>query len=387
MWWRPATQSRHRSPPSCTRTTHGVTSATPPVAVWPTPRTTPLAGLAPSGRSQLTNVRATVSSPSAARPLGGRAATGSKPRNQTNRILRTSTPACEPFVSVPTSQPLRRLRPFGCAPSGRPRPPLPPRPALGAQAPLTPPSPLKVSNPFCPGGGRGARSAPLSAPTRPPSPVFAGNVNISSLRSKTNQVERSAIAPLPRASAPPPAPRFARLGTRPIESAASDAWRRRRRSNRGPREREARPPKTGRQKPCVALAPRSQARQGVASHRANSRHLAASQRSLTRRLLLRSGSRSIPPTSALRLDSAPPPLRKTAETGTRQVAPPPPASASPVLAPETLASSLASAAAWSCAGPQVRLASGRAGQLVPAPLPPQPARPEASRSRPRAPRL
>jgi len=261
VWWRPATQSRHRSPPSCTRTTHGVTSATPPVAVWPTPRTTPLAGLAPSGRSQLTNVRATVSSPSAARPLGGRAATGSKPRNQTNRILRTSTPACEPFVSVPTSQPLRRLRPFGCAPSGRPRPPLPPRPALGAQAPLTPPSPLKVSNPFCPGGGRGARSAPLSAPTRPPSPVFAGNVNISSLRSKTNQVERSAIAPLPRASAPPPAPRFARLGTRPIESAASDAWRRRRRSNRGPREREARPPKNrppravGCARPSLASSP------------------------------------------------------------------------------------------------------------------------------------
>ena len=37
---------------------------------------------------------------------------------------------------------------------------------------------------------------------------------------------------------------------------------------------------------------------------------------------------------------------KTAETGDS------PASASPVLAPETLASSLASAAAWSCAGPQ-----------------------------------
>ena len=38
---------------------------------------------------------------------------------------------------------------------------------------------------------------------------------------------------------------------------------------------------------------------------------------------------------------------KTGETGERT-----PASASPVLAPETLASSLASAAAWSCAGPQ-----------------------------------
>ena len=107
---------------------------------------------------------------------------------------------------------------------------------------------------------------------------------------------------------------------------------------------------------------------------------------LTRRLLLRSGSRSIPPTSALRLDSAPPPLRKTAETGTRQVAPPPPASASPVLAPETLASSLASAAAWSCAGPQVRLASGRCRPTRPFLLPPQPDRPEARTARPRAPR-
>jgi hypothetical protein len=37
---------------------------------------------------------------------------------------------------------------------------------------------------------------------------------------------------------------------------------------------------------------------------------------------------------------------KTAETGDS------PASASPILAPETLASSLASAAAWSCAGPR-----------------------------------
>ena len=36
--------------------------------------------------------------------------------------------------------------------------------------------------------------------------------------------------------------------------------------------------------------------------------------------------------------------------------------------------------------PKASLVSGRAGQLVPAPLPPQPARPEASRSRPRAPR-
>ena len=69
------------------------------------------------------------------------------------------------------------MRPFGC-------PGLDDSPG---QAPLTPPSPLKVSNPLYPGGGRGARSAPLSAPTRPPSPIFAGNVNISSLRSKTNK--------------------------------------------------------------------------------------------------------------------------------------------------------------------------------------------------------
>ncbi len=80
-------------------------------------------------------------------------------------------------MSVPVSHPLRRLRPFGC-------PGLDDSPG---QAPLTPPSPLKVSNPLYPGGGRGARSAPLSAPTRPPSPIFAGNVNISSLRSKTNK--------------------------------------------------------------------------------------------------------------------------------------------------------------------------------------------------------
>ena len=112
---------------------------------------------------------------------------GSQPPTATNRFVRA--PPChfapdepsshansrvQPFVSVPVLHPLRRLRPFGC-------------PALedsAGQAPLTPPSPLKVSNPLYPGGGRGARSAPLSAPTRPPSPIFAGNVNISSLRSK-----------------------------------------------------------------------------------------------------------------------------------------------------------------------------------------------------------
>jgi hypothetical protein len=42
----------------------------------------------------------------------------------------------------------------------------------------------------------------------------------------------------------------------------------------------------------------------------------------------------------------------------------PPASASPVLAPETFASSLASAAAWSCAGPQVSLTSGHPGSAL-----------------------
>ena len=40
------------------------------------------------------------------------------------------------------------------------------------------------------------------------------------------------------------------------------------------------------------------------------------------------------------------------------------ASASPVLASETLSSSLASAVAWSCAGPQVSLTSGRPGSAL-----------------------
>ena len=87
-------------------------------------------------------------------------------------------------MSVRESHPLRRLRPFGC-------------PALedsAGQAPLTPPSPLKVSNPFCPGGGRGARSAPLSAPTRPPSPIFAGNVNVRALRATNYDASRFALA-------------------------------------------------------------------------------------------------------------------------------------------------------------------------------------------------
>ena len=236
--------------------------------------------------------------------------------------------------------------------------------------------------------GGGGHAPPRSARLRGPPPPFSRATSTSArfarrpirwnapLSLRCRAPARPRLRPASRGSAPgrssppPPTPGVADAGATAALANAKPA-----------------PQRTGRQEPWVALAPRSQARQGVASHRANSRHLAASQRSLTRRLLLRSGSRSIPPTSALRLDSAPPPLRKTAETGTRQVAPPPPASASPVLAPETLASSLASAAAWSCAGPQVRLASGRAGQLVPAPLPPQPARPEASRSRPRAPRL
>ena len=135
----------------------------------------------------LADARRTISLPSAPSALETNADHNPEPRmsNANSRVLA--------FVSVPESHPLRRLRPFGC-------PGLDDSPG---QAPLTPPSPLKVSNPLCPGGGRGARSAPLSAPTRPPSPIFAGNVNISSLRSKTNQVERSAVAPLRRAVARP----------------------------------------------------------------------------------------------------------------------------------------------------------------------------------------
>ena len=90
----------------------------------------------------------------------------------------------QPFTSVRESHPLRRLRPFGC-------PGLDDSPG---QAPLTPPSPLKVSNPLYPGGGRGARSAPLSAPTRPPSPIFAGNVNVRALRAANYDASRFALA-------------------------------------------------------------------------------------------------------------------------------------------------------------------------------------------------
>jgi len=90
----------------------------------------------------------------------------------------------QPFTSVRESHPLRRLRPFGC-------PGLEDSPG---QAPLTPPSPLKVSNPLYPGGGRGARSAPLSAPTRPPSPIFAGNVNVRALRAANYDASRFALA-------------------------------------------------------------------------------------------------------------------------------------------------------------------------------------------------
>src|SRR5208283_52720 len=61
-----------------------------------------------------------------------------------------------------------------------------------------------------------------------------------------------------------------------------------------------------------------------------------------------------------------------------------PASASPVLAPETLASSLASAAARSCAGPHISRTSGRpcsAPGLTARPATPEPP-PGATHSRP-----
>ena len=112
---------------------------------------------------------------------GGLSAARSPPMSTTSQPLSPSANSrVQAFVSVPESHPLRRLRPFGCFGAGRPRPPNP-RGQRPSQAPLTPPSPLKVSNPFCPGGGRGARYAPLSAPTRPPSPIYAGNVNVRAL--------------------------------------------------------------------------------------------------------------------------------------------------------------------------------------------------------------
>ena len=99
-------------------------------------------------------------------------------------LLSSANSRVQPFTSVPASHPLRRLRPFGC-------PGLEDSPG---QAPLTPPSPLEVSNPLCPGGGRGARSAPLSAPTRPPSPILAGNVNVRALRADNYDASRFALA-------------------------------------------------------------------------------------------------------------------------------------------------------------------------------------------------
>ena len=125
----------------------------------------------------------------------------------------------------------------------------------------------------------------------------------------------------------------------------------------------------------------------MASHRANSRHLAGPHGGpsgtdrLTRRLLLRSGDTpfrlrlifgSIPRT----LRCAKPP--RQANTPGQRITRPGYGNARKLAG---LRCSLVMR--WP---PDVCLASGRAGQLVPAPPPPQPARPEARRSRPRAPR-
>jgi hypothetical protein len=76
---------------------------------------------------------------------------------------------------------------------------------LGAQAPLTPPSPcFSASQQYklCANArGRGARCAQSSA-RRSPSPIFAADDNISSLRSKNRWLERSAITQR-RTAAPP----------------------------------------------------------------------------------------------------------------------------------------------------------------------------------------
>jgi hypothetical protein len=73
-----------------------------------------------------------------------------------------------------------------CGPSGAHHR-LTPRCAGSANTPLPPVLALRDSIDFAlTRGGRGARCAPLCAPTRPPPPIFAANANsnISSLRSK-----------------------------------------------------------------------------------------------------------------------------------------------------------------------------------------------------------
>ena len=75
------------------------------------------------------------------------------------------------FAHVRTSLPLRASLPFGCAPLGF---------ALGAQAPLTPPSPNLCASQqvsLCANArGRGARCAQLAGPTRPLPPICRADV-------------------------------------------------------------------------------------------------------------------------------------------------------------------------------------------------------------------
>ena|GEM_PF-747989 len=100
---------------------------------------------------------------------------GSQPPTATNRFVRA--PPChfapdepsshansrvQPFVSVPVLHPLRRLRPFGC-PGFDDSP---------GQAPLTPPSPPKVSASRRMEGG-GGHAPPRSARLRGPPPPFS----------------------------------------------------------------------------------------------------------------------------------------------------------------------------------------------------------------------
>ena len=135
------------------------------------------------------------------------------------------------------------------------------------------------------GGGRGARSAPLSAPTRPPSPIYAGNVNVRALRAANYDASRFALAQ-PRlrgasearcvgAPCSPPANTARQMATSQtrqpaplrrkanVSRSASGAQTRAstRSGQRALAALDTKPPRrTGRQEPWVALARRSQAR-------------------------------------------------------------------------------------------------------------------------------
>ena len=164
---------------------------------------------------------------------------------------------------------LRLSRSGACGPSGAHHR-LTPRCAGSANTPLPPNISASRQN----GGGRGARSAPLCAPTRPPSPNFRGQRQ-HQLASLEEGVRWNAPLSLRYVALTRASQRPASRGSTPgqIESAASDAWRRkkpnsasrrRRRNSRGPRD--TRRPKvqqlrrTAGQASCFSLGRRSPAR-------------------------------------------------------------------------------------------------------------------------------